>query len=218
MTWRDATARRAGRGDAASPHLAVVRLPDRRPPETRGSARRDHPAFAGSTAGAPGPTIGACSPRPTPRSPRRSPAPSCSPATPAGTTPARRFNLLLDQHPAAVAFPADAQDVAAAVAYARAAGLRVAPQATAHNQGPLGDLEDTLLLNVSALQEVRVDPGARRVRVGAGVKWDRVAPRLSAHGLAGPARLVAGRRHRRATRSAAAWAGWPASTACRPTP
>jgi len=95
------------------------------------------------------------------------------------------FNLLLDQHPAAVAFPADADDVALAVAYARAAGLRVAPQATAHNQGPLGGLEDTLLLNVSRLQEVHVDPGARRVRVGAGVKWDRVAPRLSAHGLAG---------------------------------
>jgi FAD binding domain len=94
------------------------------------------------------------------------------------------FNLLLDQHPAAVAFPASAEDVAVAVAYARAAGLRVAPQATAHNQGPLGRLDDTLLLNVSALQEVRVDPAARRVRVGAGVKWDRVAPRLSAHGLA----------------------------------
>src|ERR687891_2325038 len=95
------------------------------------------------------------------------------------------FNLLLDQHPAAVAFPSDAQDVAAAVAYARAAGLRVAPQATAHNQGPLGDMPNTLLLNVSGLQEVHVDPAAQRVRVGAGVKWDRVAPRLSAHGLAG---------------------------------
>src|SRR5215210_2869819 len=95
------------------------------------------------------------------------------------------FNLLLDQHPAGVAFPADAQDVAAAVTYARRAGLRVAPQATGHNQGPLGGLEGTLLLNVSALQDVRVDPGAQRVRVGAGVKWDRVAPRLSAHGLAG---------------------------------
>ncbi len=95
------------------------------------------------------------------------------------------FNLLLDQHPAAVAFPADADEVAAAVALARRAGWRVAPQATAHNQGPLGDLADTLLLNVERLQEVRVDPGARRVRVGAGVKWDRVSPRLSAHGLAG---------------------------------
>jgi FAD/FMN-containing dehydrogenase len=46
-------------------------------------------------------------------------------------------------------------------------------------------MEDLLLLNVSRLQDVHVDPGARSVRVGAGVKWDRVAPRLSAHGLAG---------------------------------
>jgi hypothetical protein len=71
------------------------------------------------------------------------------------------------------------------VNYARRAGLRVAPQANGHNQGPLGDMDGTLLLNVSGLQEVRVDPGAQQVRVGAGVKWDRVAPRLSAHGLAG---------------------------------
>src|SRR5688572_14252357 len=81
------------------------------------------------------------------------------------------FNLLVDQHPAAVAFPVNKQDVAAAVTYARRAGLRVAPQATAHNQAPLGDMDGTLLVNVSAMQEVAVDPGARRVRVGAGVKW-----------------------------------------------
>jgi FAD/FMN-containing dehydrogenase len=95
------------------------------------------------------------------------------------------FNLLGDQHPEAVAFPVDASDVAAAVTYARRTGMRVAPQATGHNQDPLGELDGTLLLNVSRMQEVRVDPGARQVRVGAGVKWDRVAPRLSAHGLAG---------------------------------
>src|SRR5215207_1420218 len=95
------------------------------------------------------------------------------------------FNLLVDQRPAAVAFPSDARDVADAVAYAQGLGLRVAPQATAHNQAPLGDMEELLLVNVSRMQEIRVDPGARNVRVCAGVKWDRVAPRLSAHGLAG---------------------------------
>jgi FAD/FMN-containing dehydrogenase len=95
------------------------------------------------------------------------------------------FNLLVDQRPAAVALPSDARGVADAVALARRLGLGVAPQATAHNQAPLGDMEEMLLVNVSRLQEIRVDPGARSVRVGAGVKWDRVAPRLSAHGLAG---------------------------------
>jgi FAD/FMN-containing dehydrogenase len=95
------------------------------------------------------------------------------------------FNLAVDQHPAAVAYPIDAQDVAAAVRHARRSGLHVAPQATAHNQAPLGDMSAMLLVNVSALQDVRIDPGAQRVRVGAGVKWERVAPRLSAYGLAG---------------------------------
>src|SRR3954453_17691823 len=66
------------------------------------------------------------------------------------------FNLLVDQRPAAVAFPTDAREVADAVAYAQRAGLRVAPQATAHNQAPLGDMEDLLLVNVSRLQDVRV--------------------------------------------------------------
>src|SRR3954468_7358514 len=95
------------------------------------------------------------------------------------------FNLLVDQRPAAVAFPSDARDVADAVAFAQRLGLRVAPQATAHNQAPLGDMEDLLLVNVSRLHDIKVNPGARSVRVGAGVKWDRVGPRLSAHGLAG---------------------------------
>jgi FAD/FMN-containing dehydrogenase len=95
------------------------------------------------------------------------------------------FNLLVDQRPAAVAFPSDARDVADAVTYAQRRGLRVAPQATGHNQAALGAMEELLLVNVSRLQDVHVDPGARIVRVGAGVKWDLVAPRLSAHGLAG---------------------------------
>ena len=52
------------------------------------------------------------------------------------------FNLLVDQRPAAVAFPVSERDVIAAVDYAREHGLRVAPQATGHNAGPLGSLDD----------------------------------------------------------------------------
>jgi FAD/FMN-containing dehydrogenase len=143
------------------------------------------PAFGGSTRGAPGGSIAAMLTTPHTSLTDLLTGAVVLPSDPRWDEARSSFNLLLDQHPAAVAFPADAHDVAAAVAYARRAGLRVAPQATGHNQGPLGDLEDTLLLNVSALQEVKVDPAARSVRVGAGTKWDRVAPRLSAHGLAG---------------------------------
>ena len=52
------------------------------------------------------------------------------------------FNALIDQRPRAIAVPTDAREVAAVVSYARKQGLRVAPQATGHNAGPLGSLED----------------------------------------------------------------------------
>ena len=50
------------------------------------------------------------------------------------------WNVAVDQRPAAVAYPADADEVAEVVRAAAAAGLRVAPQSTGHNAGPLGDL------------------------------------------------------------------------------
>jgi FAD binding domain-containing protein len=94
------------------------------------------------------------------------------------------FNLAMDLQPAAVALPRDVDDVVAAVEYAAAHGLRVAPQATGHNADALGSLEDVLLVDVRELQDVSIDSDARRVRVGAGVKWERVVPQLSDLGLA----------------------------------
>ncbi len=42
-----------------------------------------------------------------------------------------------------------------------------------------------MLVDVRNLQEISIDTEAKRVRVGAGVKWERVAPELSEYGLAG---------------------------------
>jgi FAD/FMN-containing dehydrogenase len=107
-----------------------------------------------------------------------------TPSDPDWDATRRVFNLRTDLRPSAVVLPRDVRDVVAAVGYARRHGLRVAPQATGHNAEPLGSLEETLLVDVRELQQVAVDPGAQRVRVGAGVKWARVAPQLSNHGLA----------------------------------
>jgi hypothetical protein len=96
----------------------------------------------------------------------------------------RAFNLTADIRPAAVAFAAGERDVMAVVRQARADGLRVAPQATGHGAGSLGELQDTVLLNVGALDDVSIDPGALRVRAGAGATWEQVVPALSEHGLA----------------------------------
>ncbi|HEU4657553.1 MAG TPA: FAD-binding oxidoreductase [Capillimicrobium sp.] len=89
------------------------------------------------------------------------------------------FNLTIDQRPTAIVIPRDARDVAQAVDFARERGLRIAAQATGHNAGPLGSLDDTLLVRTSRLGGVSVDAAARRVRVGAGVTWAGVTPALS---------------------------------------
>ena len=47
------------------------------------------------------------------------------------------WNVSVDQRPAAVAYPASAEEVGEVVLAAAAAGLRVAPQGTGHNAGPL---------------------------------------------------------------------------------
>jgi FAD/FMN-containing dehydrogenase len=94
------------------------------------------------------------------------------------------FNLAIDQRPAAVAFPLNEREVAAVVRHAREHGLRVAAQATGHNAAPLGSLAGTILLHTSMLTAVSIDAGARRVRVGAGTKWEQVVAPLSELGLA----------------------------------
>jgi hypothetical protein len=93
------------------------------------------------------------------------------------------FNLAVDQRPAAVAYPADASEVAEVVRAARAAGLRIAPQATGHNAGPLGSLEHTVLLKTSGMGGVEIDAERRIARAGAGVLWEDVVDAAAPHGL-----------------------------------
>ena len=93
------------------------------------------------------------------------------------------WNVFVDQRPAVVFFPEDADDVAAAVRYAREAGLRVAIQSTGHTASALGDLSQTALIRTSRMRGVEIDPIARRARVEAGVIWDEVVQPATGFGL-----------------------------------
>jgi len=75
------------------------------------------------------------------------------------------FSTLVDQRPEAMVFPVDESDVVTIVNYAREHGVRIAPQATAHNAGALGDLDDTIVVQTSQMQSVSIDPVAHRVSV-----------------------------------------------------
>lgn len=94
------------------------------------------------------------------------------------------WNLAIDQHPAAVAWPRAADDVAAVVRFARERRLRVAPQSTGHAAGALASLGDTVVVKTARMREVTIDPAARRARVGAGAVWADVTGPAAAHGLA----------------------------------
>jgi FAD/FMN-containing dehydrogenase len=69
------------------------------------------------------------------------------------------------------------------VLFAREHGLRVAAQGTGHNAGPLGSLEDTLLIKTERMRGVQIDPGARIARVDAGVIWQEVVEAAARDGL-----------------------------------
>jgi FAD/FMN-containing dehydrogenase len=94
------------------------------------------------------------------------------------------WNVAIDQQPAAVAYPANADEVSEVVRVAANAGLRVAPQATGHNPGPLGDLSDAVLLRTSGMTRVSIDAENEIARVGAGTIWFDVAEAAAEHGLA----------------------------------
>jgi hypothetical protein len=95
------------------------------------------------------------------------------------------WNLAVDQRPAAVALPETAADVVAIVDFAREHGLRVAPQGTGHNAGPLGWLDETILVKTSRMRNVEIDAESRRARVDAGALWMDVTEAASEHGLVG---------------------------------
>ena len=68
--------------------------------------------------------------------------------------------------------------------YAAERGLRIAAQGTGHNAGPLGALNDTVLLRTDRMRGIRIDPVARTARAEAGVVWLDVVQAAAEHGLA----------------------------------
>ncbi len=95
------------------------------------------------------------------------------------------WNLAIDQHPAMVALPESAADVAAVVAYAAEHKLRVAMQGTGHGAGARGgELGGAILVKTERMRGIEIDPVSRAARVEAGVLWAEVAEAAGQYGLA----------------------------------
>lgn len=108
------------------------------------------------------------------------------PGDPSYETARRLWNTAVDLDPVAVAEPTTPLQVADIVTAARRLGLRVAPVSTGHNAGPLTqhDLSDTILVKLSAMRDVHIDPSSATARVQGGALWGDVVEAAGAHGLA----------------------------------
>ncbi len=95
----------------------------------------------------------------------------------------RAWNLAVDQRPFAVALVESVEDVVKVVEFARAHGLRIAPQGTGHGASALAVLDDTILVKTTRLRGVEIDAGAHRARIEAGALWEDVVEPAAEQGF-----------------------------------
>ncbi|TCC12257.1 FAD-binding oxidoreductase [Kribbella soli] len=102
----------------------------------------------------------------------------------------RLWNAEHDRHPAVIVRPRSAADVQAAVRYAVAEGLEVAVRGGAHSMAGLSSVDDGLMIDLSLLNQVSVDPEARRARAAGGAQLGDLDAATQEYGLAVPAGIV----------------------------
>jgi hypothetical protein len=100
------------------------------------------------------------------------------------------YNAMIDKKPRLIARCADVADVIACVNFARANKLLLAVRGGGHNGGGLGVCDGGLVIDLSAMRGIRVDPKAHTVRVEGGCKWGDVDHATHAFGMATPAGII----------------------------
>ncbi|MBE1207866.1 FAD-binding oxidoreductase [Aminobacter carboxidus] len=100
------------------------------------------------------------------------------------------YNAMIDKRPRWIVPCADVGDVVAAVNHARDRQLLVAIRGGGHNGPGFGSCDGGMVIDMSPMKHVDVDPAARKVRVEAGCTQGDVDRATSAHGLAVPAGIV----------------------------
>jgi FAD/FMN-containing dehydrogenase len=102
----------------------------------------------------------------------------------------RVYNAMIDRRPGLIAYCRDVADVMHCVDFARSESLLLAVRGGGHNGGGLGICDGGLVLDLSGLKGIRVDPAARTVRVEGGCTWGDVDHATHAFGMATPSGII----------------------------
>ncbi len=100
------------------------------------------------------------------------------------------YNAMIDKHPALIAHCQDVADVIAAVQFAREQELTIAVRGGGHNVAGKGTVDGGIVIDLSRMNNVQVDPVARTARVGGGAVWGDVDHATHAFGLATPTGII----------------------------
>jgi FAD/FMN-containing dehydrogenase len=100
------------------------------------------------------------------------------------------WNGSIDRFPALIVRCAGVADIIAAVRFARTSGLVVAVRGGGHSFPGLSTTDGGVVIDLSLMKGIRVDPEARRVRVQAGVLLGELDRETQAFGLAVPSGIV----------------------------
>ncbi|MBA2719556.1 MAG: FAD-binding oxidoreductase [Chloroflexi bacterium] len=102
----------------------------------------------------------------------------------------RLWNAIHDRRPAVIARPTSAAEVAAAVRFAREHDLEVTVRSGGHSHAGIGGANGGLLVDLSSMRGVAVDPGTRTARANGGALLGELDVAAQAHGLVCPTGVV----------------------------